>query len=405
MLHEYADVAVRVGLGVEDGDRVVISSPVQLPDFTRMLVEHAYEAGAASVDVLWFDDGVRRARFSHGGESAAEIVSGDSQFRLRAYESGASYLRVHAEDPAAFSGVDMARVQSHQRVNGEFLKPHFDAMGALELPWTVISAPVPAWNESVFPDAAEEEAAEMMWSAILRACRIDRDDPVAAWHDHLADLGRRRAYLTSRHYVGLRYDGPGTDLVLGMTDGVRWQGGGVKTTTGRPFAPNIPTEEVFTSPHRDKADGEVRATKPLSYFGELIDGFSLELAGGRVVSSSADRGQEALDRVLGTDDGSVRFGEAAMVPLSGAVAAEGLVWKNALYDENDACHIALGQSYPMCHEGAEGMSSGERLEAGLNQSSVHVDFVLGSAQVSVYGVLDDGSEEPIISDGEWGFQV
>jgi aminopeptidase len=404
-LVKYAKVAIEVGIGVEAGDRVVISSPIQLPDFTRLLVETAYDSGAETVDVLWYDDLISRARFSHGPQAAAAAVSGDSQFRMRAFEAGASYLRIHAQDPSSLAGVDMSRVQEYQRVNGEFLKPHLDAMGSAELPWCVIAAPVPAWNESVFPGDDPEDAEEKMWSAIFRACRVDRDDPVTAWREHLEELGERRRHLTERRFSGLRYEGPGTDLVMGMTEGVKWEGGGVETPAGRPFAPNIPTEEVFTSPHRLAAEGHIRATKPLSYFGELIEGFAFEVSEGRVVSATADKGQDVLDRVLETDEGSSYFGEAAMVPQSGAVAAEKLVWNNALYDENDACHIALGQSYSMCYDGADEMSKEERAAAGLNQSSLHVDFVVGSPDLSVYGLRGDGTEEPIISKGEWGFAL
>jgi aminopeptidase len=405
LLQKYAAVVIGVGLGVEKGDRVVISSPIQLPDFTRILVATAYDRGAESVDVLWQDDVVRRTRFDHGSEAAAGVVSGDSQFRMSGYETGASYLRVLAEDPAALAGVDAARVQKYQKINGEFLKPAMDSMGALEVPWTVIAAPVPAWNSSVFPDDDLLHAEEAMWSAIFRACRIDIDDPVAAWQAHLGDLNNRRDYLTQRRFHQLRYEGPGTDLVVGMTDGVKWEGGGVRTPEGRPFAPNIPTEEVFTSPHRLKAEGRIQATKPLSYFGDIIDSFALQIADGQVVEATAKRGQEVLDRVLATDEGSTRFGETAMVPQSGAVAAEGLIWNNMLYDENDACHIALGQSYSSCFEGASGMTNAERLDAGLNQSSLHVDFVVGSNELSVFGRHEDGTEEPIISKGEWGFTV
>jgi aminopeptidase len=276
-------------------------------------------------------------------------------------------------------------------------------MGALEIPWCVIGAPVPAWNSTVFPEDDPEEAAENMWSAIFRACRIDQEDPVQAWNDHLEDLNERREYLTSRRYSGLRYEGPGTDLTMGLPDQVKWEGGGGRTPGGKRFVPNLPTEEVFTSPHRLEAEGRIAAVKPLSYFGDLIDGFWFEVANGEVVASGADRGENVLNRILGTDEGSARFGEAAMVPQSGAVAAEHLVWNNALFDENDACHIALGQSYAMCVEGATAMDVDERVEAGLNQSSVHVDFVVGSPELSVYGVAADGEEEPIISGGEWAF--
>ena len=401
-LRKYADVALKIGLGLEPGDRLIIGAPVQLPEFVRLIVETAYEAGALSVDVMWADDKVSRARFSHGSEEASSVVGGMSHFRMSGFEAGASFLRIYAEDPAAMAGVDPGRIQQYQKVNGEYLKPHFDAMGALEIPWSIIAAPVPAWNETVFDS---NDAEEQMWQAIFRACRINQDDPVAAWNDHLDDLVSRKHHLNAQEFTGLRYEGPGTDLNLGMTDKGRWEGGRLHTPEGRPFAPNIPTEEVFTSPHMMKAEGTVAATKPLTYFGDIIEDFSFEMAEGKVVKAVAGKGQEVLDKILETDDGAVRFGEAAMVPQSGAVAAEGLVWNNVLYDENDACHIALGQSYPMCYEGADAMGQDEKLEVGLNQSTVHVDFVLGSPEVSVFGVTPDGSEGPIIKDGEWGFST
>lgn len=212
----------------------------------------------------------------------------------------------------------------------------------------------------------------------------------------------RRRYLTDRQYVGLRYRGPGTDLEVGLPDRVVWNGGGETTSAGRRFCTNIPTEEVYTSPHHSKADGRIAATKPLSYFGSLITDFWFELAEGEVVDSGAASGHEVLDRILATDEGSKRLGETAMVPQSGAVAAEDLTWNNMLYDENDACHIALGESFPTCLEGGADLSTDERAAAGLNKSAIHVDFVVGSPQVNVYGVTADGIEEPIIAAGEWG---
>ncbi len=405
MLKKYAEVAVSVGLGVEKGDRVLLLSPIQLPEFTRMLVETAYEAGAVSVDLLWKDQAAEKARFTHGSAAASDAVSGTSHFRLLAYEMGASYLNVFAEDPAGMAGADTSKIRRFQKANGEYLEPEMAGRGALEVPWCIISAPVPGWNNTVFPDSDPEAATERMWEAIFRSCRIDRDDPVGAWRDHLSELNRRKKHLSERAFSLLRYEGPGTDLVLGLPDGAKWEGGGVSTPEGRPFVPNLPTEEVFTSPHREKGDGHIAATKPLSYFGDLIEGFTFEVSDGRVVSSSANKNAELLEQILATDDGAVRFGEAAMVPQSGAVAAEKLVWNNALYDENDACHIALGQSYSSCLEGASSMTKEEQSEAGLNQSTVHVDFVVGSPELSVFGVLDDGQEEPIISKGEWAFEV
>jgi aminopeptidase len=399
----YAEVAIHVGLGLEPGDRILIAIPRELPQFAQDLVDVAYEGGAEDVEVQWFDAEVDRSRFTHGRDAASRTVSQRSRFLASAFEDGVSYLRVSAEDPAALAGIDPERVGGFMKVNNEVVFEARAGHMALEVPWTVIAAPVPGWTSSVFPEDDLAEATERMWSAIFRACRIDQPDPVEAWRTHLADLAARKRHLTDRRYVALRYRGPGTDLEVGLTDRPVWDGGSVTTPEGRPFCPNIPTEEVFTSPHRDRASGRIAATKPLSYFGALIEDFWFEMADGRVVDSGAGGGADVLARILATDGGSARFGEAAMVPQSGAVAAEGLVWKNTLYDENDACHIALGSSYPTCFEGGAALSPDERLAVGLNQSVVHADVVVGSSEVSVHGVLPDGSKEPIILAGEWGF--
>jgi aminopeptidase len=405
LLAKYADVAVKVGIGLEKGDRLLIRSSVDAVDLTRLIVEQAYSAGAENVDVLWTDDATSRARFSHGSAEAAETISSGSNFLLKAYELGDQVLSVMAADPDAMAGQDLAKIGQFQRINGEFLDPVFEAMGSMSVNWSIIAAASPAWAVKVFPDAPSDEAVESLWGAIFRACRIDTDDPVAAWREHVADLGSRATYLSNRLYTGLRYEGPGTDLTMGLPEGVLWEGGAVTSPGGRVFAPNIPTEEVFTIPHRSKVDGTVRATKPLSLFGNLVDDFSFELSEGVVVAAAAGTGQDVLDELLSTDPGSVRLGEAAMVPQSSAVAREGLVWNNTLYDENDACHIAIGRAYPTCVQGGTDMSSEEQEQAGINHSSVHVDFVVGSDQLTVFGLTPDGGEEAIIADGEWAFDV
>lgn len=400
----YAEVAIMVGLGLEPSDRVLIEIPTALPDLAHDLVDVAYQGGAEDVEVLWTDSEVERSRFTSGGVTASETLSERSRFKVLAFESAVSYLRVLAEDPTAMAGIDPDLIGRFTKVNSQAVFAARAGQFASEEPWTVIAAPVPDWTASVFPDVDLEEATERLWSAILRACRVDQPDPVAAWDRHLDDLVARRRYLSDRQYVALHYQGPGTDLDVGLPDGVVWEGGGETTSAGRRFCPNIPTEEVFTSPHRLMAEGRIAATKPLSFFGSLITDFWFELAEGEVVDSGAASGHEVLKRILATDEGSRRLGETAMVPQTGAVAAEGLVWNNMLYDENDACHIALGDSFPTCLEGGADLSADERTAAGLNKSAIHVDFVVGSTQVNVYGVTADGQEEPIVAAGEWAFK-
>ncbi len=403
MLDRYAQVAIDVGLGIRPGDRLLIGSPLGTADFVRRLAEAAYAAGATNVDVVWDYPPVERARFDHGTDAAVDTVADSTELWRLALEQGSATLKILAEDPDAFAGVDLARVKRFRKVNNERIVEVSGDQMAGRVPWCVVAAPWAGWTETVFP--GRDDATERLWDAIFRACRIDVDDPVAAWREHAGDLVARRRYLTCREYSAIRYDGPGTDVTFGLPTGARWEGGGVDGPGKRTFMPNIPTEEVFTVPHRMHANGHIRATKPLTYFGTRIDGFAFEIADGRVVSATAETGRDALDQILETDEGSVRFGELAMVPQSSAVAAEGLVWNNMLFDENDACHIALGLSFPTCVEGAMEMSPEERLEAGLNHSALHVDFVVGSPELDVFGVRADGSEEPIIAAGEWGFDV
>jgi len=399
LLAKYADVAISVGIALEPGDRLLVHSSIDAADFARVIVEQAYEAGAKNVDVVWNDDAVSRARFDRGTESASDVVSSTSLGRLAAFEAGDKMLYVFANDPNAMAGMDPGKMAKFQHVNMNALEPLYQAQGTLTRPWTIVAAPNPAWATSVFPDVDQATAIELLWSAIFRACRADQDDPVAAWRAHAADLGARSAYLTARGYTSLRYEAPGTDLRLGLPEGARWAGG----NAGTGFVPNIPTEEVFAAPHRLIGEGTVTATKPLSLFGSLIEGFSFEVSEGRIVKGQAATGQDVLDQLLTTDEGSVRFGETAMVPMSSAVAAEELIWNNTLYDENDGCHIAIGRAYPISIDGGVEMTPDELVECGLNQSTTHVDFVVGSPDLNVYGVLESDDEEPIISNGEWGF--
>jgi len=400
LLSKYADIAIQVGIALEPGDRLLVQSSLDAAEFTRMIVERAYAAGASNVDVFWNDDAVSRARFEHGTEAASEAISSLSHARLAAHEAGDKRLVVFANDPNAMAGIDPARLADFQKVNTQAMEPVVRAMSSLQRAWSIVAAPTEAWAKLVFPDLAANEAIEAMWQAIFRACRADQDDPVAAWRSHVAELSARAAHLTSRGYTALRYEGPGTDLRLGLPSETRWAGGNSESD----FVPNIPTEEVFCGPDRMVGEGTVTATKPLSLYGNLIDGFSFELSDGKIVSATAEKGQGVLDQLLATDDGSVRFGECAMVPMSSAVAAEGLIWNNTLYDENDGCHIAIGRAYPINIEGGTTMSPDELESAGLNQSTTHVDFVVGSPDLNVYGVRADGTEEPIISGGEWGFE-
>jgi aminopeptidase len=293
-------------------------------------------------------------------------------------------------------------VAKQARVFGAAARPFMEARSNLRNIWSVAAAAGPTWARRVFPGLDETDATEQLWDAILTVNRVDEPDPILAWEQHVLELERRSAYLNDKRYDRLLYRGPGTDLTLGLPRGHVWKGG---SAGERRSIPNIPTEEVFTAPDRMRVDGVVRATKPLSYSGSLIDDFELHFEAGVVTASRAGVGQDVLDRLLTFDQGSVRLGEAALVPQSSLVSQQNLVWRNTLFDENDGCHIALGMAYAVCLDGGPEMNADERTAAGLNQSDTHVDCVIGSPELDIYGITEDGSEEPLLLGGEWAFDA
>lgn len=270
--------------------------------------------------------------------------------------------------------------------------------------WTAAAAPSEAWANLVFPELPTDEAVDRLWDAVLATCRIDEPDPLAAWEYHLDQLDARKAFLNEQSLTAVRYEGPGTDLVVGLPQAHHWNHTG-EGHNGRRTVANMPTEEVSTSPHRLQAEGVVRATKPLTYQGRIIDGFEFRFKDGAVVDAQAEKGQEDLERILDTDEGSRRLGEVALVPQSSLVSAQSLIWYETLFDENEASHVALGNGYPMGIRGGMGMSPEQLKDAGNNSSSIHVDVVVGSSELSIYGVKGDGSELALIENGEWAFNV
>jgi aminopeptidase len=403
LLMKYAEVAVELGLGIETGDRLIVEmeSPA-MADFARLIADSAYAAGAENVDVLWLDDYLMKSRFALGDAAAADAVTGHSKLLKAAAETGDFKLRLGAANPELPADVDPAGVSRFDRVNREYAEEYRHKAMSGRLHWCMLGVPTAEWAAVVFPDLEVGEAVEALWGAVLRACRIDRDDPVAAWAEHNAQLRKRAELLTARQFESLRYEGPGTDLKLGLPEQHLWHGGEAQSALGRVFNPNIPTEEVFTAPHRLRGDGVVKSTKPLILNGVTVEEFVLEVSDGRVEKASASSGQDMLDQVLQQDEGAAYFGEVALVPQSSAVARENLVWRHPLFDENDASHIALGEAFPICvADDAEEKTPEELFEAGLNTSSTHIDFVVGSRELSVFGVHRDGSEEPLLGDGEW----
>ena len=401
-LRAYAELLVKVGVNVQPGQKLIVRASTAAVPLTRMVVESAYQVGSPYVEVLWSDDGVTKARFAHAPEGSFDVIPryrADGMNQLAA--EGAASLAIVADDPDMLAGTDPRRYAAYMAAWRPAVKPYTDLAMSDAIAWCVAAAASPAWARRAFPDLDEEQGIAALWDAIFTATRIDTPDPVAAWRDHAAGLKAAKERLNAKRFTALVFTGPGTDLTVGLADGHVWDGGSSTSKAGATFVANMPTEEVFTAPHRAKVDGVVRATKPLSYNGNMIDGFWLRFEAGRVVEAHADTGQEALDSILDTDEGSRRLGEVALVPASSPIEQAGVLFYETLFDENAACHIALGRAYGSTVAGSHDMSKDEQAAAGMNDSLSHVDFMIGSAEVDVDGVLPDGSTEAVMRRGEW----
>jgi aminopeptidase len=401
-LERYADVAVRVGVGLQRGQRLVVRAPVETATFARLLVASAYRAGARMVDVLWTDDLVDLARFRFAPrDSFDEFPTAVPDALLKGAERGDAVIGVHASDPTLLKDQDPELVAKTEKARQAYLLPFSKRISGKEVNWCVVSAAIPSWAAQVFPDMPPLDAMKRLWEEIFKTCRIDRPDPVAAWESHIADLARRREALDRKQYAALRFRGPGTDLTVGLPRH-HWLGGRSETVrTKIPFVANVPTEEVFTTPHKDKVDGVVRATKPLSHAGKLVEGFELRFERGRVTSVRAEKNQAVLEKLLETDEGAKHLGEVALVPHGSPISKSGILFYNTLFDENASCHVALGRSYRICVAGGENMSDEEFARAGGNDSLAHVDFMIGSGETDVDGVTQDGAVEALMRAGEW----
>nr|WP_245557594.1 aminopeptidase [Deinococcus peraridilitoris] len=401
-LANYADLAVRVGAGLQPGQRLLVQSPVETAPLARAIVRKAYEAGASFADVRWDDDDVVLARFSGAPDSTFEQLS---QWRvdaeLEVAKAGGAVISIRATDPNLLATVPPERVATYQRALSTYRKPYTSMVMTNQLNWNLVSAPIPAWAARMFPGSSPEDAVRQQWDAIFAATRADQENPVELWRAHNASLRQRKELLTQKQYRALHFSGGDTDLTVGLADDHVWGGGSSLTPGGIEFTANIPTEEVWTAPHRERVDGVVVSTKPLSYSGVLIDGIRIRFEGGRVVEATAESGQDVLCSLIDTDEGSHRLGEVALVPHSSPISRSGLFFYNTLYDENAASHIAIGSAYRFNVQGGEGMTTEQFAAKGGNESLTHVDWMIGSAEMNVDGITQDGRREAVMRAGEF----
>jgi aminopeptidase len=401
-LDKLAALAVRVGLNLRPGQELVMTASTDTLPLARRIIAHAYQAGATLVTPLLGDDEISLARYRHAGADAFDTAPGWLfEGMAKAFAGGAARLAVVGEDPTLLGGQDADKVSRANRARSKAYRPALELITSFAINWNLVPAATPGWAREVFPDMAPDAALAALWDAIFKACRVDVDEPVAEWARHNATLHARTKFLNEKNYAELRYRGPGTDLTIGLADGHLWAGGAEPAKNGIVCNPNIPTEEVFTTPHALRVEGTVRSTKPLAYQGTLIDDILVRFEAGRIVHAQASKGAEVLNKVLDTDEGARRLGEVALVPHSSPISASGLLFRNTLFDENAACHIALGQAYTTCLRDSAGVAMEKLAERGANASLIHIDWMIGSGGLDIDGVTQDGAVEPLMRGGEF----
>lgn len=414
LLEKYAEVVIKIGLNLQPGQRLLIGSsssreggaPLEAADFVRAIARQAYLAGARYVDTVWKDEQIERIRFENAPrDSFDEFPTWKPAVTAEYAGRGDAILSVYAASPDLLADQDPDLVAKAARAGVKHGQQVLRLIDKNAMNWLVVSPPIQGWADKVMAHLPAEERLAAMWKLVFSICRVDQPDPVAAWYDHIANLVKRKDYLNAKQYAALHYTGPGTDLRIGLPLGHVWHGAAMENQAGFDFTANIPTEEVFTAPHAQKIDGVVTSTRPLFFAGGLMEDFSLTFEAGRVVKATAKRGERILEGLLDVDEGSRSLGEVALVPNSSPISQSGRLFYNILYDENASCHVALGNAYRFTIENGAQMSEDEFVERGGNVSALHVDFMIGSGELDIDGILPSGDREPVFRNGEWAFDV
>ncbi|MFC3861107.1 aminopeptidase [Deinococcus antarcticus] len=400
-LARYAELLVKVGVNLPQGGKLLVNAPLAAAPLVRLVARAAYRAGALDVRVNYFDEHLSLALYEEGSDDAvAHLPAWAAQEAQNMLEDGYARLAIRGDDPALLRDVNPERVAQRSKLQAQAGKAVSEAISGFQVNWCVAAMSTPAWASTVYPDLPQEEAVSKLWDDIFTVTRADQLDPVAAWKAHTDELERLTQLLTEKQYASLHLKSDlGTDLTVGLADGHIWQGGAETARNGIRGVPNLPTDEVFTMPHRDRVDGWAVASKPLSVRGQLVEGIRVRFEHGRAVEIHADKGQDVLQKLIETDEGAAHLGEVALVKASAPVAQTGTLFYNTLFDENAASHIAFGRCYPTNVQHGE---NPEALKAaGGNDSLIHVDWMIGNAQTDVDGVTASGEREALMRGGEW----
>ncbi|SCT29178.1 aminopeptidase PepS [Staphylococcus aureus] len=404
-LQQYAELLVKVGMNVQPKQPVFIRSSVETLELTHLIVEEAYRCGASDVRVVYSDPTLKRLKFENESvEHFAnhEIKSYDVEARMDYVKRGAANLALISEDPDLMDGIDSQKLQAFQQQNARAFKGYMESVQKNQFPWVVAAFPSKAWAKRVYPELSVEEAYIKFIDEVFDIVRIDGNDPVENWRQHIANLSVYAQKLQQKNYHALHYVSVGTDLTVGLAKNHIWEDA-TSYVNGKEqaFIANIPTEEVFTAPDRNRVDGYVTNKLPLSYNGTIIDQFKLMFKDGEIIDFSAEKGEAVLKDLINTDEGSRRLGEVALVPDDSPISNRNTIFYNTLFDENAACHLAIGSAYAFNIQGGTEMTVEEKIASGLNDSNVHVDFMIGSSDLTIYGIFEDGSKELVFENGNW----
>ncbi|ALX49824.1 aminopeptidase [Lentibacillus amyloliquefaciens] len=403
---KYADLALKTGVNLQNNQALMINAPIEGADFTKIVARKAYEMGAKDVHINWVDDELTLLKYENAPD---EVIGNFPEWKVKLNdtyaEDGAAVLSIRSTNPDLLKDIDSSRIAMANKAGAEAMKNFRQYTMNDRITWSIISIPTGDWAQKVFPDKSKADAVESLWDAIVNIVRVDKDDPIAAWEEHNQTLKTAREILNKKTYQKLVFKAPGTDLEIELPKGHIWKGGSAVSEQGTPFNPNMPTEEVFSLPHKYGVNGTVASTKPLNYSGSVIDHFSLTFKDGKVVDYQAEQGEETLKHLLETDEGAQRLGEVALVPHESPVSQSGLIFYNTLFDENASCHIALGKAYPTNLEGGSQMDDDTLDQNGVNDSLTHVDFMIGSENLDIDGVLEDGTTEAVFRNGTWALNV
>jgi len=403
-LAEYADLAVRVGINVQPGQYVLVNTTTDTLDFSRLVVQKAYEAGAKRVHVNFTDGPISRAFYELAPDAEMhEFPAWVAAQRQELIDQQGALLWIDAEDPDLLSGVPAKRISNQQKASGVALEYYRAAVMSDKIAWSIIAIPSEKWAAKVFPELPKEQQMTALWEAIFKTVRIGTGTAVDKWKAHITELESRATALNNKRYKKIHYKAPGTDLTIELPEKHIWMSGASRTPNQTAFIANMPTEEVYTAPLKLGVNGYVRNTKPFVYSGNIIDGFTLTFENGKIVKAVAEKGNDLLQELIHNDEGSAYLGEVALVPHESPISSSEILFYNTLFDENASNHLAIGEAYPTCVEGARNLGEAQLQAMGINTSITHEDFMIGSADMDIDGELSDGTNEPIFRKGNWAF--